>query len=249
MAKTARLDPRKRASNLAADLLAPIRVMISDGKLAAGERINEVHLAEALGVSRTPLREALGHLVAEGALTVRRHFGFYVRPLSVAEFRDIYAVRALLDPEALRLAGVPDEATLKRLSALNRQLARASRAEEAIALDDEWHRRLLDGCGNRVLVELIAQFMARTYRYELALMREQRNLQVATGEHDAILAALRAGQLERACAALRRNLQTGMAPILAWLEARARPAPLPSPLLPPPAPSRPTRLKKKEKQR
>jgi DNA-binding GntR family transcriptional regulator len=215
----------QRRANLPGDLLVSIRGMIFDGTLAPGERLNEVHLAEALGVSRTPLREALGHLVAEGALTVRRHFGFYVRPLSVEEFHDLYPIRALLDPEALRLAGLPDAAALKRLRALNQQIARATDPEQVIALDDRWHRELVAGCGNRVLLDLIAQLMARTYRYELALMREQRNVQVATGEHEEILAALGAGRLARACAALRRNMQSGTGPILAWLTERARYAP------------------------
>src|SRR5438552_13883463 len=92
--------------NLGEALVVTLRERIVDGRLPAGERLNEVHLAASLGVSRTPLREALGRLTAEGALTSSPRLGFFVRPLTAEEFRQIYPIRAILDPEALRLAGI-----------------------------------------------------------------------------------------------------------------------------------------------
>ena len=89
-----------------------------------------------------------------------------------------------------------------------------------ITLDDTWHLELLSGCPNRVLIGLIEQFMRRTRRYELALMRERRNVRGATYDHKKILTALRAGNLDRACEALRRNLQSGIEPVLDWLKSR-----------------------------
>ena len=186
-------------------------------------RLDERQLSRALGVSRTPLREALSRLAAEGALVLVPRVGFSVAPLSAAELREIYPIRALLDPEALRLAGLPPRERLQSLAALNEEI-RAARGERAIALDDRWHLELLSGCPNRVLLDLIEQFMRRTRRYELALLRERRNVGNAAEEHRKILAALRRRDLDGACAALKRNMTSGAAPILEWLEAREQSA-------------------------
>jgi len=193
--------------------------MIINGRLADGARINEVHLSAELGVSRTPLREALSRLVSEGALDVRPRLGFFVRPLKVAEFDQLYDLRPLLDPEALRLAGIPPAATIKRLERMNAALATRTGAA-AVELDDAWHLELIDACPNKVLVEMIENVILRTRRYELALMREAKNVTVATADHSEILHALRRDDLATACAALKQNMQSGKAPILEWLHAR-----------------------------
>jgi DNA-binding GntR family transcriptional regulator len=211
--------PLKRA-NISEAVAAAVRTMIVDGTLAEGDRINEVHLAERLGVSRTPLREALSRLAAEGALTSTPSRGFSVRPLTLEEFEQIYAIRPILDPEALRLAGIPPPGRIERLETLNRKLAAAREPEIAIALDDEWHRELLAGCTNRVLVELIDNMIVRTRRYELALMRETPQVMRAVEDHEHIQRVLRRGNLEAACKALKRNMQSGRAPIVAWLKTR-----------------------------
>lgn len=206
-----------RRSNVSEVVAATVRAMIVDGRLAEGERINEVRLSEALGVSRTPLREALNRLAAEGALNSTPSLGYSVRPLTLEEFEQVYAVRPLLDPEALRLAGLPSPERLAQLEALNRDFAAAEDAEEAIAIDDQWHLELIAGCPNRVLIELIQNFILRTRRYEIALMRETPNVARATDDHDRILAALHDRDLSGACVALKQNMQSGFAPIAAWL--------------------------------
>ncbi len=203
------------------DLVAlELRKMIVDGRLPPGERVNEVHLAQQLGVSRTPLREALSRLAAEGALTSAPRLGYFVRPLTLEEFEQIYDIRPILDPAALRLAGAPPPKRIERLAKLNRKLAAARDPETAIALDDAWHLELLADCPNRVLVELIENIILRTRRYELALMRETRNVLRASEDHERILAALRKGDLPAACEALKHNMQSGRAPIVQWLAAR-----------------------------
>lgn len=208
---------RGNISEAAADA---VRAMIVDGRLAAGERINEVHLSAKLGVSRTPLREALSGLVAEGALVARPRLGYFVRPLSLEEFEHSYAIRPLLDPEALRLAGIPGAKRIARLEKLNNELRHAG-GMRAIEIDDAWHAELLDECPNKILLDLIHTISLRTRRYELALMREQQQVAVSTEVHDQIIAALKAGDLARACDGLRHNMQSGQAPIVNWLKQRA----------------------------
>lgn len=206
--------------NISAAAADAVRAMIVDGRLSAGDRLNEVHLAQQLGVSRTPLREALSGLVAEGALIARPRLGYFVRPLTLEEFEQIYDIRPLLDPEALRLAGIPSPKRIARLEKLNADLARA-KGLRAIEIDDAWHMELLADCPNKVLIEMIQNIIVRTRRYELALMREQKNVGEATQDHLRIMAALKAGDLDKACAALKRNMQSGREPIVKWLKARA----------------------------
>ncbi|MCW3005149.1 MAG: hypothetical protein JWQ20_4447 [Conexibacter sp.] len=215
------VEPLRRL-NVSETVAAAVRAMIVDGRLAAGERINEVRLSEALGVSRTPLREALSRLAAEGALSSTPAIGYSVRPLSVEEFEQLYDIRPLLDPEALRLAGLPAPHRLAKLEALNRRFAATPDAESAISLDDEWHLELIAACPNRVLIEMIEAMILRTRRYEVALLREQPNRLRATDDHERIMAALREGDLDAACAALKVNMQSGREPIIAWLTARAK---------------------------
>ena len=208
------------AHNISDHAADAIREMIVDGTLSDGDRINEVHLADALGVSRTPLREGLGRLVAQGVVTTEPRRGFFVAPLTLAEFEQIYDIRPILDPEALRLAGIPSAKRLKQLEMLNRKLLSTKTPSMAIDIDNAWHMELLAGCPNKVLIELIQQMIDRSRRYEHALFRETKNLWVAGNEHDLIIAALRDNDLDTACAMLKRNMQSGKEPIVEWLTQR-----------------------------
>ena len=109
---------------------------------------------------------------------------------------------------------------MQHLQDLNDAIGRAHDSDAIINLDDEFHMELIGGCPNQVLIELIRQIIQRTRRYEIALMRESRNVAVATANHKEIMTALRKRDLRAACAALKNNLRTGREPILAWLKAR-----------------------------
>lgn len=209
------------ASSISAQAAEEVRRRIVSGELADGARINEVRLAGELGVSRTPLREGLGQLVAERVVRSEPRRGFFVEPLTVGEFEQLYDIRPLLDPEALRLAGIPSPASLDRLDKINRRMLAAKTPPAAIDLDDEWHMELLAACPNRVLVELIEQIIGRTRRYEYALFRETENVWTASSEHESIVAALRRGDLAAACSWLEQNMRSGKAPIVAWLTKRS----------------------------
>lgn len=204
-------------SNISGEIAEQIRDMIANGELPADSRINEVHLAEELGVSRTPLREALAALVSEGALENRPRKGNYVRPLTCEEFESLYGIRPILDVEALRLSGIPAAETLDRLTELNSKLRQAKSVRTRIARDDEWHLLLVEGCSNRILLDLIRQFIDRTRRYEIAYLKDSDNASAAYEEHQVIIQALREGDLDAACVGLKKNLSTAVGPVLDWL--------------------------------
>jgi DNA-binding GntR family transcriptional regulator len=205
------------SSSLRDHLDREVRARITSGKLPAGARINEVHLASELAVSRTPLREALTRLAGEQLVEARPRLGFFVRALSADELRDVYVIRARLDPWALELAGVPGRDALARLDALNAELAAARDADHAIDTDDRWHGELLAGCPNRTLVELIRQMMWRTRRYEHVYFSDPANVAAAVREHASIARALRRKDLAGAIEKLGVNMTTSTDVLLARL--------------------------------
>lgn len=205
----------KQRPNLSHDIATELRDRIIDGRCEAGTRLNEVHLANELGVSRTPLREALTRLVSEGFVDQAPRRGFFARPLEPGEIESLYRIRAILDPEALRLAGLPTQEQIDALERLNQEIEAAEDPSRIIDLDDQWHLDLLAHGDNQILIDLIRQFMHRTRRYEYAYMRERGNVTVALDEHRSILDALRRGDLEAAVDALRRNMQSAPGPIRA----------------------------------
>ena len=203
--------------NLSESSAATVRERIVLGHLPAGARINEVHLGSQLGVSRTPLREALMRLAAEGTVVSKPRFGFYVAALTLDEFEQVYVIRQLLDPAALRLAGIPTDRQLARLVALNDKLGETTDPARIIERDNAWHLELVSHCPNRTLITLIEQFIDRGRRYELALMRERSDVERSMRDHDDILDALKRGDLEVACRKLHLNMESGKEPIINWL--------------------------------
>jgi DNA-binding GntR family transcriptional regulator len=206
--------------NISEELANTLRDMISDGELASGERINEVQLSTRLGISRTPLREALTMLVAEQAIDSIPRRGFFVRGLSREEFENIHPIRALLDPEALRLSGIPSESGLRKLEQINQKIAAEKDMRNRVSLDDKWHLELISNCQNPVLIDLVRLFMRRFRRYGLAFFREKNFVATVNQEHNEIIAALKREDLDQACDWLRRNLSSDQQPILDWLDER-----------------------------
>lgn len=194
--------------------------MIIDGAISDGDRINEVQLSRKLHISRTPIREGLGQLVAEGFVEIIPRRGFFACPLSAEEFSDLYDLRPLLDPEALILGGQPSSSKIDGLEKANEIFLNAQPGVEAVNADENFHRLLIAGCRNNVLLGVIDNLMARTRRYELALFRETAPVSFAADEHRMIIKALRDQRLQTAAKHLHSNLTSGKGPILDWLAER-----------------------------
>jgi DNA-binding GntR family transcriptional regulator len=179
-----------------------LREEILAGRLKPGAELGEVPLSEQLGVSRGPLREAIGRLAAEGLVTVRPRRGAVVRSLSKAEFLELYQVREGLEAMAVRLA-VPrltgvDFATLQGL--IDTMAAHAERNEvaEFFEANAAFHGHLIAAADNRKLQEIYGQLLGQIGRYRMRSLTLRGNLHRSVAEHAAILRAAKRGDAERA---------------------------------------------------
>ena len=192
---------------LRSDLIEEITTRVLDGRFAAGARVNEVHLARELGVSRTPLREALIGLAGRGLLVSEPGRGFLVPPFDPDEARRLYPLVAELEALALRwtspleLAGLPDA-----LDVVADEMAAAlERGEDLSEVDERWHALLLSRCPNPHLLRLIEQTKPLLKRYESCYFGGVGRAGESIGEHRRIAAALRDGDLPTASGVLVRN--------------------------------------------
>ena len=194
---------------------------IHRGDLPAGARLRDSELAAQLGVSRTPVREALLRLAREGVLESTMGRGFRVRSLDAAELEEVGAILGALESLALRLSAEPPADRLDRLSELDRRLEQ-TRGDAAACLDieDEWHRTLLEGCPNRRLLELIAALRQVPRRYLAAFMRDAGRLSLSTLPHMKIVNALRDGGRDSAATVFDQQWRRGLAELGAWTAGR-----------------------------
>jgi DNA-binding GntR family transcriptional regulator len=191
--------------------------------LSPGARISDSVLAQELGVSRTPVREALLRLENEGFLDVDVGRGFFVKALSAGEVRDVYPILWTLEVLALRSSPPPGRATLAELDRINAELGRASAdPERRIELDLAWHRTLLEGCANQQLLGLIASLKTVIRRYEPAFMQNAGLISVSARGHDEIARAVERGEVEAAVPLLESNWRFTMEELAPWLEQAHR---------------------------
>jgi len=187
--------------------------------------VREVALSEDIGASRTPVREALIELQAEGLLEHDPGRGFIVPRLSERELREIYPIIGELDSLAIELAPAHDAVLVQRLRALNGRFARARGIGRTTA-DAEWHDCLASGGGNERLRDLLRTLRRVVQRYEVAYLAKDTLVRRSVREHDAIATALAAGERRKAATLLREHWSGSVARLLAVLaktDAGARP--------------------------
>ena len=167
-----------------------LRARILDGSLEPGATIDQEAVATALGLSITPVREALRRLDSEGLVRVEAHRMVRVASLSAVEVRDLYAVRIRLDPFAAALAAefaTADE--LAEISAMA-QLDPGATTRDRLAANRRFHARIYRASRNGVLIELLDRLWDQTDRYRLVALQDRVHERTAQQEHRAIAAAL-----------------------------------------------------------
>jgi len=178
-------------------IAARIRALIIDGSITPGERLVEPGLARRLGVSRTPLREALLQLDSEGFVRVTPRRGAVVSPLSRADAQETYQVKGILEAFAARLACERMNAEQREhLRSINERMRRlvAARTRDVRAIlqcNTEFHQALSDASGNEKLAGFIRSLRSQALRYNFIYLSVLPHLEASVKEHDRILAALR----------------------------------------------------------
>ncbi|KNB53740.1 FadR/GntR family transcriptional regulator [Streptomyces caatingaensis] len=206
------------------EVIAQLNEALAKGTWALGDRLPTEHeLTERLGVSRTVVREAVRALVHLGVLETRQGAGTYVistadpapllRRVGMAEVREIFEIQLGLDVQAARLAAARrTDADVERLRTLLGDRNRAAGPQEFARADAAYHLAVVEAAGNSVLLEFYRFFVGRL-RDSLHTLRSQDTVpESGDGPHEALLAAIEAGDeaaaAAAAAAAIRPSLDT-----------------------------------------
>lgn len=224
MPKPARLKPidRRPTSDVIADEL---RDRIVDGTLAPGEQLGEVALAEQLGVSRGPVREAMQRLIQEGLLVAERFKGVFVVTLESDDVDDIYVARAAVErAAAAAVIRRGDQAVIERLHAQVEKMTAATSKGTSwgrlAELDLAFHEALVAASGSRRLVRMYQTLLAETRICLTAIETDYPDPNDIVTEHGHLVAALRLGDVRAVFAAIDEHLQQRA------VRRRARTAPI-----------------------
>jgi len=189
-----------------------LRQRIFKRELEPGSWIDEMKLAEEYGISRTPLREALKVLAAEGLVTMKVRRGAYVTEASEKDLSDVYHLLSLLESDA---AGVVAErasdAQIAELQTLHKQLeAAAGNRDKFFAMNERFHMRLLEIAGNRWRDQMVADLrkVMKLNRHN-SLLKSGR-VQESLKEHRAIMAALAKRDASGAVRRMQEHFSNGL---------------------------------------
>ena len=193
--RTPRLAPIRKRS-LHDEVADQVRDLIIEGALEPGARIEEAALVEELGVSRTPLREALRTLAAEGLVDIRPSRGMHVRRLALDEVLAMLEVLGELEALAGRLAlERADEADLEELLGIHDRMMEHYGRRERLAyykLNQRFHARVTELSANPTLVEFQANLQARLKRIRFLGNGAEDAWAGAVAEHERMAQAVRA---------------------------------------------------------
>lgn len=165
-----------------------LRERVMDGRIPPGTDLDQESLAREIGLSTTPVREALRRLEAEGLVIQRAHFAIHVPELSRDEIRHIYAVRMMIEPEAVRLAAAeaPDETLAQVRLILEESLAAAPASLSPMGrlqINRDFHRGMYAASGNDILTGILDSLWDRCDRYRLQLLKQDTTVESSTREH------------------------------------------------------------------
>ena len=202
---------------------AAIRERILDNAYPPGHQALESELAQELGISRTPVREALIRLQKEGLVEVVPRHGMRVLPVSPADMAEIYAVLSALESAAAEAVAArrPGDDELKPLVQATRDMDRALRADDLdawAAADERFHRTLVDLSGNRMLKATVENFWDRAHRARMVTLRMRPKPVNSTKEHTLLVERLRAGDARGALELNREHRARASGELLALFE-------------------------------
>ena len=202
------LTPRALYEEVAEQL----RQRIFRRELEPGSWIDELKIAEEFGISRTPLREALKVLAAEGLVTMKVRRGAYVTEMSEKDLRDVYHLLSLLESDAAGVvATTATPAQLKELQDLHAELeAAAEERDRFFAVNERFHMMLLELANNRWRSQMVADLrkVMKLNRHNSLL--KQGRIEDSLNEHRAILAAMVARDASATARAMQAHFAQGL---------------------------------------
>jgi DNA-binding GntR family transcriptional regulator len=202
--------PKVSVMTLADQAYDAIRSRILRGGMAPGEFVREQDVSEALGVSRTPVREALGRLASEGFLERVPHRGFRVPKEPLDALLELYPIVSALELLAGRTA-LPSltESDIERLKELNRRLAETQDSgdvHQRIELNKEFHHLICGRSGSQRLSELLDDLRSQVSRLEVWFYSQRNRTQESIAQHDELIRAIETGDHQRALSILEHNM-------------------------------------------
>lgn len=196
-----------------------LRTQIRTGALAPGQRVTLKHLSEMLGMSLTPVREALGRLQSEGFVVHDTHVGARIAEFNQERLEQTYRLRMLLEPEAVKRAAhrvVTQNLTaeLETLQNLLTSCDAAGTSLEVAQRNEAFHRAMYRLAGDGLLLEFIEKLWAGVPYQSFSLYGDSARVEQSSREHHAILAALSKGDAEEAGDQLLQHIMNGQAAAL-----------------------------------
>ena len=177
-----------------------LKMQILKGQIVPGTRMMEVEMAEEMGVSRTPIREAIRKLEKEGLVTIEPRRGAYASQISTKDMVDILEVRQNLEGLAASYAAtrMADEKKqeLARISGCYNNAVAEGNTADMIHYDTVFHHLIVEGSDNKVLLHMVEQLQELVLRFRYLYYDSFKRAEKMPAEHQAILDAICAGDLE-----------------------------------------------------
>lgn len=201
------VKPVRPAASVNSQVLNALRTAVITGELQPGTLHSVQSLATQLGVSRTPVREALIKLSQQGMVRFERNRGVRVLQTSLHDLEEVFALRLLLEvPATRRAVELLDAGGRRELSRQLQAMERAAAADDEYRMwehDRRFHRLLLEASGNGRLAEYVDGLRDTVLRRGASTARSSRSLDAIVAEHRAVLDRVQAGDASGAAAAMR----------------------------------------------
>lgn len=188
-----------------------LREAIITGDLKPGERLMEIKLANELGVSRTPVREAIRKLELEGLVIMTARKGAEVAPINEKDLKEVLEIRKSLESLACELAcknASPED--IKKMCILNEAIEKAvseENIEEITKQDVDFHEVIYTTTKNDRLIHMLHQLKEHVFRYRFEYIKDMKNKETIVEEHKKIIAAIEQTNTKAACKEIERHIE------------------------------------------
>jgi DNA-binding GntR family transcriptional regulator len=196
-----------------------LKTEIIKGSLKPGTKLSEGKIAKQMEVSRTPIREALRELAAEGFVKISPNQGVVVSNASVEDVQEVLQIRGVLEGLAARLATkMINEEEIKELEKYQKRMEYYTNKDNVLAfseMDAEFHELILNICGNNRLIQIRKNLSDQAHRYRIRSLSVPGRLKYSLKEHQEIVEALKRKNSEQADRLSQKHIENVLANILA----------------------------------